>query len=86
MSEDNFMEQLVQQHNQTLQNVNIFPTCENEEDFNCEEITSNEVLDESCKGILQFSNGTSTCFCQAKNGTAQQSDHILRQGWSQFTR
>ena len=80
------MEQLAQQNNQTLENVHIFPTCENGEAFNCEDITSDEVLDESCKGILQFSNSTSTCSCQAKNDTAQQSDHILRQGWSQFTR
>lgn len=80
------MEKLIQQHNQTLQNVHIFPTCENEEALNCEDINLDEVLDESCKGILQFSNGTSTCSCQTQNDTAQQSDHILRQGWSQFTR
>ena len=78
------IEKLIQQHNQTLQNVRLFPACENGEALNCEDINLDEVLDESCKGILQFSHGTSTCSCQAQNDTVQH--HILRQGWSQFTR
>ena len=63
--------------------VNIFP-CENEEVFDCEEINSDKVLDESCKGILQFTNGTSSCSCQGAN--KRNSKDIVREGWSQFTR
>ena len=66
--------------------VTIFPTCENKEVFECEEINSDKVLDESCKGILQFTNGTSSCFCRGTDDLARNSKHIVRQGWSQFTR
>ena len=86
---------MVQKQNDSLQRdqieplpptFNIFPTCENGEVFACEDINLDEVLDESCKGILQFTHGTSSCSCQGMDDTAQKSSHILRQGWSKFTR
>ena len=95
ISEDDDVEELVRKQNGALQRNqiepstptdNIFPTCENGKVFDCEDINSDKVLDESCKGILQFTNGTSSCSCQGKNDTAQKSNHILRQGWTQFTR
>ena len=64
----------------------IFPTCGNGEIFHCEEIKLDEVLDESCKGILKFSSGTSSCFCRGANNLTRDSKHIEREGWSQFTR
>ena len=72
--------------NPPLPNVEMFPTCENGEILECEEIDSDKVLDESCKGILQFTNGTSSCSCQGTNDFARNSKHIARKGWSQFTR
>ena len=95
ISENDDVEELIRKQNITLQRNkiestsqtdNIFPTCENGEVFDCEDINSDKVLDERCKGILQFNNGTSSCSCQGKNDTVQKSDHILRQGWTQFTR
>ena len=65
---------------------NIFPTCENGEKFDCQENKSNEVLDESCKGILMFNNETSSCYCRGSNVLKRSSRNILRQGWSKFTR
>ena len=66
--------------------VNIFPTCDNGGVLNCEDINSDKVLDESCKGILQFTDGTSFCSCQGTKEKAPDSDHILREGWTKFTR
>ena len=86
ISEENLVEHLIQQQNKAMQNDSIFPTCGNGEIFKCEDINLDEVLDESCKGILQFTHGTSSCSCQGKNDTAQKSNHILKQGWSKFTR
>ena len=89
------MEKLNQQKNDTLRridikfdlpNLPIFPTCENEEELECEEINSDKVLDESCTGILQFTNGTSSCSCPGSNHLARNSEHIVKKGWSQFTR
>ena len=57
---------------------NIFPTCENGENFDCQENKSNEVLDESCKGILMFTNETSSCYCRGQNGLKRRSRNILR--------
>ena len=80
------------EYNQT----NIFPACENGEIFDCQENKSNEVLDESCKGILMFTSETSSCSCRGSNqmilddldsnDLARGSENILRQGWSKYTR
>ena len=63
-----------------------FPTCENGVIFDCEEIKLDEVLDESCKGILKFSSGTSSCSCRGSNDLRRNVENILKEGWSQFTR
>ena len=61
--------------------------CENGEIFDCQENKSNEVLDESCKGILMFNSDTSSsCFCRGSNDQKRNSDNILRKGWSKYTR
>ena len=95
ISDDGTVDKLNQQKNETFQRMNIkpplptvtiFPTCENGKVFECEEINSDKVLDESCKGILQFTNGTSSCFCQGTDDLARNSEQIVREGWSQFTR
>ena len=75
---------------------NIFPVCENEEIFDCQENKSNEVLDESCKGILMFTSETSYCSCRGinqiilgdvdSNDLERNSEKTLRQGWSKYTR
>ena len=66
--------------------TNIYPTCENGEILDCQENTSNEVLDESCKGILMFTSETTSCFCRGSNDLKRKSENILRQGWSKYTR
>ena len=66
--------------------TNIFPTCENEGIFECQENKPNEVLDDSCKGILMFTSETSSCFCRGSNDLKRNSERILRQGWSKYTR
>ena len=100
IAEDGTVDKLNQQKNETFrrnnmdptlpvaifQNFEIFPTCENGGVFECEEINSDKVLDESCKGILQFTSDKSTCSCQGTNNLARNSEHILRHGWSKFTR
>ena len=75
---------------------NIFPVCDNGEILDCQENKSNEVLDESCKGILMFTSEASSCSCQGSNHTildelesknrVRKSANILRQGWSKYTR
>ena len=70
--------------------------CENEEIFDCQENKSNEVLDESCKGILMFTSETSYCSCRGinhrilddvgSNDLERNSEKTLRQGWSKYTR
>ena len=74
---------------------NIFPVCKNEEIFDCQENKSYEVLDESCKGILMFTGETSFCSCRGinqiildddSNDLDRNSEKILRQGWSKYTR
>ena len=72
--------------NPPLPTVKMVPICENGEILECEEIDSDKVLDESCKGILQFTNGTSSCYCPGINDLARNSEHIVKRGWSQFTR
>ena len=60
--------------------------CENGNMLDCQENKSNEVLDERCKGILMFSSDKSSCFCEDSNELKRHSEHIERQGWSQYTR
>ena len=76
--------------------TNIFPVCDNGEILDCQENKSNEVLDESCKGILMFTSETSSCSCQGSNdmilddfesnNRKRKSANIARQGWSKYTR
>ena len=87
IAKDDTVEKLNQQKNKSMQRkqvepdlqVNIFP-CNEGEIFDCEEITSDEVLDEKCKGILKFSSGTSSCFCRGANHSTRNSKHIERKG------
>ena len=65
---------------------NFFPTCENGKFLDCQENKSNEVLDESCRGILMFNSETSSCFCEDSNNFKQNSGDILKKGWSKYTR
>ena len=95
ISEDGTLDELNHQTNQTFRRTNlepspptfippIFPKCKNGV-FECEEINSDRVLDESCKGILQFTNSTSFCSCNGTNDSARNSEPI-KKGWSKFTR
>ena len=63
----------------------FFPMCENGKFLDCQENESDEVLDESCRGILMFSSETSSCFCEDSNNLKRKGD-IMRQGWSKYTR
>ena len=92
ISEDNTVDKLNQQSSRQRSGKEpsfvpeIFPTCGNGEIFHCEEIRLDEVLDESCKGILKFSSGTSSCSCRGSNDLRRNVENILKEGWSQFTR
>ena len=76
--------------------TNFFPLCDNGEILDCQENKSNEVLDESCKGILMFTSETSSCSCRGSNdmildefksnNLGRKSANIVRQGWSKYTR
>ena len=65
---------------------NFYPTCENGKKLDCQENKSNEVLDESCTGILMFNSETSSCFCEDSNNLKRKTGDILRRGWSKYTR
>ena len=65
---------------------NIYPMCENGDILDCEVNKSNESLNENCKGILMFTNETSSCSCQESNGQERNSKNIVRQGWAKYIR
>ena len=63
----------------------IFPTCEIGELIHCEENPLNETVEESCKGVLIFSNQTGSCSCEL-TGKAKRNRQNVRTGWSLYTR